>query len=76
MSSERIDFGELSIAAHEDIAPSDIWIGPAAGPGPSKRLIEAFARGEVTEGGMAEAGWRVIGTTLGEGPTITPGDLT
>ena len=34
-------------------------------PGPSKRLIEALARGETTVGGLAEAGWFVIGTIAG-----------
>lgn len=29
---------------------------------PDRRLVEAIARGEVTKGGMAEAGWFEIGT--------------
>jgi hypothetical protein len=32
--------------------------------------MEAFARGEVTRGGMAEAGWREIGTIDGHAPII------
>ena len=28
---------------------------------PSPRLLEAFARGEATVGGMAEAGWLPVG---------------
>jgi hypothetical protein len=39
---------------------TDVFIGPADAP-VSRRLIDAFSRGEVTEGGMAEAGWRYIG---------------
>lgn len=61
MSSERIDFGELSIVTNDDITPGDVWIGRPDAEGPSKRLIEAFARGEVTQGGLAEAGWHLIG---------------
>lgn len=61
MSGERIDFGDLSIVTNEDIPPGDVWLGRPDTPGPSKRLIEAFARGEVTVGGLAEAGWHVVG---------------
>ncbi len=71
MSSERIDLGELSITANEKIPPGDVWIGPA-GDGPSSRLLDAFARGEVTEGGLAEAGWRVLGKVVDDGPTFEP----
>lgn len=71
MSSKRIDLGELSITTNENIAPGDVWIGPA-GDGPSPRLLDAFARGEVTEGGLAEAGWRVLGKVVGDGPTFEP----
>lgn len=67
MSSERIDLGELSITANENIPPGDVWIGPA-GDGPSPRLLDAFARGEVTEGGLGEAGWRVLGKVVDDGP--------
>lgn len=35
-------------------------------PPPSQRFIDAFARGEVTKGGMAEAGWFEIGTIVGD----------
>jgi hypothetical protein len=34
---------------------------------PSERLIRAIARGEVTEGGLAEAGWFVLGTITEDG---------
>ena len=74
MSSERIDLGELSIALNENIPPGDVWIGPA-GDGPSPRLLDAFARGAVTEGGLAEAGWRVLGNVVGDGPDLTPDNL-
>lgn len=36
----------------------------------SRRFIDAVARGEVTRGGMAEAGWRDIGTTADGGPVL------
>lgn len=35
--------------------------------GPSERLIRAIASGEVTEGGLAEAGWFVLGTITEDG---------
>lgn len=69
--SERIDFGELPIVPNGDIAKGDVWMGPA-GTGPSLRLIEAFGRGETTEGGMAEAGWRYVGTMAEDGITMLP----
>ncbi len=73
MSSERIDLGELSVAVNvnENIAPGDVWIGPA-GDGPSPRLLDAFARCEVTVGGLAEAGWRVLGKVADDGPGFEP----
>lgn len=36
---------------------------------PSQRLLDAFRRGEVTEGGLAEAGWFEVGTS-GNGDRI------
>lgn len=39
----------------------DIWAGPDTGQPVSRSLIEAFSRGEVTEGGLAEAGWFRVG---------------
>lgn len=33
----------------------------------SKRLLDAIARGEVTKGGLAEAGWFDIGTIAEDG---------
>lgn len=69
MSGERIDFGELQIELNDDIKPGDVWLGPI-GEHPSRRLIEAFARGEVTAGGMAEAGWQFVGKIDGDGPRI------
>jgi hypothetical protein len=38
-----------------------VYTGPADSAVPT-RLINAIARGEVTEGGLAEAGWFVLGT--------------
>lgn len=35
---------------------------------PSQRFLDAVARGEVTKGGMAEAGWFEIGTLADDGP--------
>ena len=37
----------------------------------SDRLMQAFARGETTKGGMAEAGWFELGTIAdGDGPVF------
>lgn len=33
----------------------------------SQRFIEAFARGELTKGGLAEAGWFELGTIAEDG---------
>jgi hypothetical protein len=61
-------FGEFEIVPNEAIEPGDVWLGRSAA-GPSPRLLEAFTRGEVTEGGMAEAGWRYLGRIAdGDGP--------
>jgi hypothetical protein len=40
--------------------------------GPSPRLIEAFARGEVTAGGLAEAGWYVASAAIRRLPASAP----
>jgi hypothetical protein len=45
----------------------EIWIGNDS-CGPPQRLIDAFLRGEVTVGGLAEAGWFVVGRIAGDGP--------
>lgn len=42
----------------------------AQGHSVSQRFIDAFVRGEVTRGGMAEAGWFDIGRIEGDGPVI------
>ena len=39
---------------------------------PSQRLLNAIARGEVTKGGLAEAGWFDIGTIAEDGVTMRP----
>lgn len=36
----------------------------------TQRFIDAAASGRLTAGGMAEAGWRDIGTIAGDGPEI------
>ena len=69
--SERIDFGDMAIVTNEDIHPGDAWLGRADAKGLSRRLIEAFARGEVTKGGLAEAGWHVVGRIADDGPSQT-----
>jgi hypothetical protein len=68
MGREVVDLGEVLAVYEPDAKPDakpDLWISPASGVDASPRLVEAFARGEVTEGGLAEAGWRLIGT-MGE----------
>lgn len=60
MDKEVVDLGEVILVHNEDTRP-DLWLSPASGVIASPRLIEAFARGEVTTGGLAEAGWRWIG---------------
>jgi hypothetical protein len=37
------------------------------------RLLKAMLRGEATKGGMAEAGWRVLGHLDANGITLKPG---
>lgn len=54
------DFGEVVLVSDPDDAKPDLWICPIGEP-PSRRLLEAFRRGEVTMGGLAEAGWRNLG---------------
>lgn len=58
-------FGELLIIPNEEIGRGDVWMG-CDPHGPPKRLLEAFARGKVTVGGMAEAGWRYVGKMVGD----------
>lgn len=55
------DFGEIIVISDPDDAKPDLLIGPP-GTNSSPRLIEAILRGETTIGGLAEAGWRFIGT--------------
>lgn len=61
MGTERIDLGEMLIAKNDDLMPEHVLFGRPDAVTPSTRFIKAFARGEVTEGGMAEAGWFVVG---------------
>jgi hypothetical protein len=61
---EVVDLGEVLIVHDEK---PKLWMSPAPGVDASPRLIEAFRRGEVTEGGLAEAGWRWIGNLNDEG---------
>jgi hypothetical protein len=56
---EVVDLGEVLLVHEADTEP-DLWLGPP-GTTESPRLVEAIARGEVTAGGLAEAGWRWIG---------------
>ena len=58
---ERIDIGELSIVTDRDTAPDDVWLGRPDAPFPSDRFLAAFVRGELTVGGLAEAGWHYLG---------------
>ena len=46
----------------EPIKPADLQV--------PRRLIEAFARGEVTRGGLAEAGWFEVGTLADDSPLM------
>lgn len=64
---ERVDLGDLSIVANEDITPGEVWLGRSDAEMPSKRLLSALARGEVTLGGLAEAGWHVMGRIADNG---------
>lgn len=66
-----MNFGEFEIVPNPDIDPSDVWLG--LGYGPSPRLLEAFRRGEVTVGGMAEAGWQYLGKIADGGLTMGAG---
>jgi hypothetical protein len=56
---EVVDLGEVLLVHNADTEP-DLWLGPP-GTTDSPRLVEAIARGEVTAGGLAEAGWHWIG---------------
>jgi hypothetical protein len=55
------DFGEVILVSEPDDAKPDLWICPVGQPA-SARFLEAFRRGELTMGGLAEAGWRCLGT--------------
>lgn len=59
MMREVVDLGEVILVHDADTEP-DLWLGPPS-TAESPRLVEAIARGEVTAGGLAEAGWRWIG---------------
>ena len=43
---------------------------------PSQRFLDALARGEVTRGGLAEAGWFDLGVIGEDGITLKPNDHT
>lgn len=74
MTDDSIDFGGLWITANADIKRGQFWIGPV-GEAPSKRLIDAFTRGdEVTKGGMAEAGWQAFNINGDTPPETSPND--
>lgn len=50
-----------------------VYTKPVDNPdSPPLRLLQAMARGEVTEGGLAEAGWRVVGTITSDGIKFKP----
>lgn len=63
MSGEVSEFGEFKIYASEVIPPKDVWMGPEVSP----RLLSALLRGEVTLGGLAEAGWHCVGKLSEDG---------
>lgn len=72
---EYLNLDESPIVVNQPMPPGDMWIGTPDAINPS-RLLEAFARGEVTEGGLAEAGWRRLGYIADDdGPTYTPSGL-
>lgn len=60
--AERIDLGEVDFP---DIEPARVWIG-----GDDARFRAGF--GNVTDGGLHEAGFRTVGHIIGDGPTFTP----
>lgn len=73
MTRRVVDLGEV-LAVHDGEVQPELWISPAGGVTASPRLIEAFARGEVTVGGLAEAGWRNLGKLDADGVRQTPCD--
>jgi hypothetical protein len=60
-STRVVDLGEVLLVHDDKDSGPDLWLSPLPGTVATPRLIEAFMRGEVTKGGLAEAGWQCIG---------------
>lgn len=64
---ERIDLGEIEIKTDDGIA-AELWLPDDDDDKPSGSPI-IFS---ITDGGLAEAGFRYLGEIVGDGPTFEP----
>lgn len=64
--SQPVDLACFAYGSEDNPASCRVFAGPVDAP-ISRRFVDAVSRGEVTKGGMAEAGWFDLGRIEDDG---------